>query len=169
MEADISHVRRNILLLLVTIVVVFAVLLLAATPVISNLSPEGTRQERVNYLIGLPMVVSILGGLLHIYLRPIARLATLIKDEEKLPPDLAQRARTLAFALPVWTLYIPPAVTLAIGTAIDLAGTYLVEGYSFSQNFPSTLLATKPATRAASRRSPAVTTPRWRRTSLRVR
>jgi len=128
MEADISHVRRNILLLLVTIVVVFAVLLLAATPVISNLSPEGTRQERVNYLIGLPMVVSILGGLLHIYLRPIARLATLIKDEEKLPPDLAQRARTLAFALPVWTLYIPPAVTLAIGTAVAFASTLASQG-----------------------------------------
>jgi len=142
MNIDISHVRRNILILLTVTIVVFAIILFIATPIVANLSPEGTQQERLNYIVAFPILTITLTVPFYFYLRPIAKLATALQAREEIPPDIPQRARTLAFTVPVRFLYIPTLATFVFGALFDLLGTLFVENYLFLPNFRSTILIT---------------------------
>jgi GAF domain-containing protein/CheY-like chemotaxis protein len=142
MNIDISHVRRNILMLMTITIVVTGGILFVVGPVVANLSPQDATQERLNYAVGVPVLIIGLGTLLYFYLRPIAQLDTALRTSSDIPPDLTQRVRTLAFTLPVRFLQIPALATFVVATAIDVFNTLFLEDYSFVRHFQVTILIT---------------------------
>jgi GAF domain-containing protein/CheY-like chemotaxis protein len=142
MNIDISHVRRNILMLMTITIVVTGGILFVVGPVVANLSSQDATQERLNYAVGVPVLIIGLGTLLYFYLRPIAQLDMVLRTSSDIPPDLTQRVRTLAFTLPVRFLQIPALATFAVATAIDIFNTLFLENYSFVRHFQVTILIT---------------------------
>ncbi len=142
MDIDISHVRRNILMLTTITIVVTGGILFVVAPIVANLSPQDTMQGRLNYVVGIPVLIIGLGAFLYLYLRPVAQLAAALQTDSDVPPDLAQRARTLAFTLPVRFLQIPVLVTFVLATMMDIFSALLLENYPFARHFQVTILIT---------------------------
>ncbi len=139
---DISNVRRDILILVAVATVVAFVVLMIANPIVSNLSPQMARAGRLNYVLFSPVILVCLLVGMYWYLRPIAQLASVQGAGEPLPPEVAQRARSLAFAVPIRLLYVPILVTFVVAVASDVFGVLFFQDYSFTAHFPGTILTT---------------------------
>ncbi len=141
-DMDISHVRRNIILMFVAAALVSAIILGATTPLVLHFR-TGTREDaRLLYFIFSPILTVGIVTFLYIYLRPIAKLAELQKSGAPIPPDLAQRARTLAFKAPIYFMVVPVGITFIVSLLGDLSGLLFVENYTFFRYLLGTVFIT---------------------------
>ena len=141
MSKDVSDVRRKVLILLVVVSIVFPAILIVAGPIVTNLSPEATQRERLNYIVAVPVLIAGLTTLFYFYLRPIVQLAAAMQNGADVSPDIAQRARTTAFTLPSRFLYIPVLAVFVTATLIDVVNVLVSEDYSFVRHYPMTIFA----------------------------
>ncbi len=141
MKADISYVRRNILILITVVVSALPLVLFLTAPTVTNLSPTATRVELMNYVVAVPLLLIVLNILFYRYLRPISQLAEILENDAPIPTPLAQKARTQAFTLPVRFLQIPVLSVFIVATLADILNLVFSENYSLAQHYPMTILA----------------------------
>lgn len=146
MDNQIRRVRRSILVLFVGGTIGAAFVLSLINPIVAQMPPDSVRLGLYNYLIFTPLLALLVAGGAYVYLRPITELGKYLQRRETPPPDLARRARILAFSAPIRFLYVPIGVTFVVATLSDILGALFVPGYYLAVHFPSSLLATLAAT-----------------------
>ena len=128
---DISHVRRDIILMFVAAAVAGIIILGTTTPLVLHFRTDTREEAWVLYSLFGPVILVGIVAFLYVYLRPIARLAKLQESDAPIPPDLNQRARTLAFKAPIRFMSVPVVITFVVALISDLAGLLLIENYTF--------------------------------------
>jgi PAS domain S-box-containing protein len=142
MAHPISRIRGRIIALWFAATIVAMLILLLVTPLISDLTPQAMRNERLNYAIFAPIFTIAVTLSLYLYLRPIADVEHALDIGSTPAPERVERARRIAFNAPIYFFVLPTVGVFFLALLSDVFGLLVLPDYVFANHFPNSLLIT---------------------------
>lgn len=120
MNKDITKVRPNIMTLFAIAGLSGMLILIVTNLMVLHLAHGSELYTLIIYFIFTPFVILVLVILIYFYLRPIAEFAKVYTKGDAIPPELTQRARTLAFQAPWYFMSFPVLITAVAAILTDI-------------------------------------------------